>query len=62
MIRYKGQLRLNSLTTGANLEQANLADANLQQANLMGVNLNSANLTHACLFDDILTETDKEFA
>jgi uncharacterized protein YjbI with pentapeptide repeats len=28
----------------------------------MRLNLNSANLTHACLFDAILSETDKEFA
>ncbi|MBD2412598.1 hypothetical protein FACHB389_01100 [Nostoc calcicola FACHB-389] len=47
---------------GANLQQANLAGANLQQANLMGVNLNFANLTNACLFDAILTETDKKLA
>ncbi|NDJ20736.1 NACHT domain-containing protein [Nostoc sp. B(2019)] len=47
---------------GANLERANLVGANLEQANLMGVNFNSANLTHACLFDAILTEADKEFA
>ncbi|MHC5935214.1 pentapeptide repeat-containing protein [Nostoc sp.] len=47
---------------GANLQQANLTGANLQQANLMGTNLNSANLSNACLFDAILTETDKKLA
>ncbi|MDZ8110598.1 MAG: pentapeptide repeat-containing protein [Nostoc sp. DedQUE12a] len=47
---------------GANLQQANLAGANLQQANLMGVNLNFANLTNACLFDAILSESDKKLA
>ncbi|MEA5601358.1 pentapeptide repeat-containing protein [Nostoc sp. UHCC 0252] len=47
---------------GANLQQANLAGANLQQANLMGTNLNSADLTNACLFDAILTESDKKLA
>ncbi|MEH2067375.1 MAG: pentapeptide repeat-containing protein [Nostoc sp.] len=47
---------------GANLQQANLAGANLQQANLMGVNLKFANLTNACLFDTILTDTDKKLA
>ncbi|MFN6471356.1 MAG: pentapeptide repeat-containing protein [Nostoc sp. SerVER01] len=48
--------------TGANLQQANLTGANLQQANLMGVNLNFANLTNACLFDAILSESDKKLA
>ncbi len=47
---------------GANLQQANLTGANLQQANLMGTNLNSADLTNACLFDAILTATDKKLA
>ncbi|MFN6497548.1 MAG: pentapeptide repeat-containing protein [Nostoc sp. DedQUE01] len=47
---------------GANLQQANLTGANLQQANLMGVNLNFANLTNACLFDAILSESDKKLA
>ncbi|MGF1937992.1 MAG: pentapeptide repeat-containing protein [Nostoc sp. ChiQUE02] len=45
---------------GANLAGANLTGANLQQANLLGINLNSVNLTNACLFDAILTETDKK--
>ncbi|WP_392530859.1 pentapeptide repeat-containing protein [Nostoc sp. C117] len=48
--------------TGANLQQANLTGANLQQANLTGANLNFANLTNACLFDAILSETDKKLA
>ncbi|RCJ22633.1 hypothetical protein A6S26_21085 [Nostoc sp. ATCC 43529] len=47
---------------GANLQQANLTSANLQQANLMGVNLNFANLTNACLFDAIISESDKKLA
>jgi hypothetical protein len=47
---------------GANLQQANLTGANLQQANLTGANLNFANLTNACLFDAILSETDKKLA
>ncbi|WP_445637055.1 NACHT N-terminal Helical domain-containing protein [Nostoc sp. DSM 114161] len=47
---------------GANLQQANLTGANLQQANLMGVNLNFANLINACLFDAILSESDKKLA
>ncbi|MEH1863350.1 MAG: pentapeptide repeat-containing protein [Nostoc sp.] len=47
---------------GANLQQAILTGANLQQANLMGTNLNSADLTNACLFDAILTATDKKLA
>ncbi len=47
---------------GANLQQANFTGANLQQANLMGINLNSVNLTNACLFEAILTETDKKIA
>ncbi len=48
--------------TDANLQQANLAGANLQQANLMGVNLNFANLANACLFDTIMSESDKKLA
>ncbi|WP_138503909.1 pentapeptide repeat-containing protein [Nostoc sp. PA-18-2419] len=48
--------------TGANLRQANLAGANLRQANLMGVNLKFANFTNACLFDTILTDTNKKLA
>jgi Pentapeptide repeats (8 copies)/NACHT domain len=48
--------------TGANLQQANLTGANLQQANLTGTNLNSTDFTNACLFDAILTETDKKLA
>ncbi|BAY75254.1 pentapeptide repeat-containing protein [Nostoc linckia NIES-25] len=47
---------------GANLQQANLTGANLQQANLVGVNLNFANLTNACLFDAIISESDKKLA
>ncbi|MBL1203177.1 MAG: pentapeptide repeat-containing protein [Nostoc sp. GBBB01] len=48
--------------TGANLQQANLTGANLQQANLIGVNLNFANLTNACLFEAILSESNKKLA
>lgn len=48
--------------TGASLQQVNLTGANLQQANLMGTSLNSANLTNACLFDAILSETNKKLA
>ncbi|MBC1240342.1 pentapeptide repeat-containing protein [Nostoc sp. 2RC] len=47
---------------GANLQQANLTGANLQQANLTGVNLNFANLTNACLFEAILSESNKKIA
>jgi len=48
--------------TDANLSYANLTGANLTGANLSKVNLETVNLTNACLFDTILTDTDREIA
>ena len=48
--------------TNANLTNAKLTGANLTGANLSGVNLDLVNLSNACLFQAIITETDKETA
>ncbi|MEM9924245.1 MAG: pentapeptide repeat-containing protein [Cyanobacteria bacterium P01_D01_bin.50] len=48
--------------TNANLTNAKLTGANLTGANLSGVNLDLVNLSNACLFQAIITETNKETA
>ena len=53
--------------TGANLANANLTNAkltgaNLTGANLLGVNLDLVNLSNACLFQAIISESQKETA
>ncbi|MBE9204988.1 pentapeptide repeat-containing protein [Nostoc sp. LEGE 06077] len=48
--------------TGANLSRANLTGANLTGANLSNINFETVNLSNACLFDTILTDTDREIA
>ena len=52
----------NANLTNANLTNSNLTGVNLTNANLTGVNLSSVNLTNACLFQAILSETDRKVA
>ncbi|MDY6902867.1 MAG: pentapeptide repeat-containing protein, partial [Cyanobacteriota bacterium] len=46
----------------ANLTNAKLTGANLTGANLLGVNLDLVNLSNACLFQAIVSESQKETA
>ncbi|MEL7242713.1 MAG: pentapeptide repeat-containing protein [Cyanobacteria bacterium J06573_2] len=53
--------------TGANLANANLTNAkltgaNLMGANLLGINLDLVNLSNACLFQAIISDSQKETA